>query len=177
MIRLLGIRLPLEPVAAARARSGQGRTYTPKTYRRWKDSAVDMLRRTWAGRPRLELPVVFGLSAVAPRPARPPRTYTVRGVDLDYPFPWLDGRNPSVMQGDLDNLEKAALDALVQAGILLDDRLVHRHHHPEKVYAAVGEKPCVEVQLWSLLVPVEVDTPHGRALRAPLPPSRGAATG
>ncbi len=50
---------------------------------------------------------------------------------------------------DGDNVLKSAIDALVMAGILADDKDVARWT-VDSLYAAKGEGPCVEIELWSL---------------------------
>jgi Holliday junction resolvase RusA-like endonuclease len=109
---------------------------------------VPNLREWWAGRDPIAVPVVAQVVALFQRPQKPRLTFTLRGVERPYPYPWTDGRVPFVGRPDWDQVGKAGVDVLVQAGILLDDPLVVDATTP-RWYTAVGESPCVEVRLWT----------------------------
>lgn len=64
-----------------------------------------------------------------------------------------DGRQWAPVMPDWDNVGKAACDALQRSDfgrqVLLDDRLI-ASGHVDTVYAAVGEEPHVEIDLFPL---------------------------
>ncbi|MBT9159574.1 MAG: hypothetical protein DDT26_00833 [Dehalococcoidia bacterium] len=80
-------------VPKARPRVARGHAYLPANYRKWKDAAIASLRQ--------QLP-----SQWCPR----------CGVAITIA---IGGKQ----RGDADNIAGAVLDALVQAGVLEDDRL------------------------------------------------------
>lgn len=149
---LAAFRLELAPQVAQRGRCGclhgHGHVYDDKNYERWKAAAVSVLSSYWAGRPPLDALLVVQVVLVFARPASESRTYVVAGVEHRHPWPWPAERFPHAGPEDLDNLRKAPLDAMVAAGILLDDRLVVEDGGSRKVWAARGEAPCVEVRVW-----------------------------
>jgi Holliday junction resolvase RusA-like endonuclease len=122
-------------------------TYHEHGYAAWKLRAEESARAQWRGREPIAVPLLANVVVVLPRPVHPVRTYRVRGIDYRYPFPWTVGRNPHTGREDMDNLRKAALDALVGAGVLADDRLVVVDSG-SKWYAGTGEIPGTEVRLW-----------------------------
>ena len=89
-----------------------GRHYLPQNYRDWKNNAIWELQQQHQGEP-IAVPVKIEIT--------------------------LTGKH--IRRGDADNIAGAILDALVQAGILLDDnltripalsiRLVHSGDRPE----------------------------------------------
>lgn len=146
-----GARIPGRPVRAKHApviRGGHAATRPLDSWREWRDRVVPLLRVAALERgvrEPLADPAFVRVTAVFPRPAKPRRTYTVRGETR--PYRWSDGRVPFVGRPDVDQIEKAALDVLVQAGILLDDQLVVETRC-ERWYAAPGEEPAVIVRLY-----------------------------
>lgn len=123
-----------------------------KRYRVWKSDAVARLRR-YAVEAKLEpvrIPVVFDVTAWMSRPAKPQAFATIEGQPVVVPDTWhrSTGRVPCIAPGDATNLGKAAEDAVVQAGLLLDDRLCVEVQ-ARKGYAAKGQAASVEVQVFS----------------------------
>lgn len=151
------LRIPRAPVPAARPRTvtrGKGgrllehaRTYTPKEYDEWKHAAVQLLQFGYRAAP-IEVPVHVAVEAVFPRPTSAPKHWSMGGKRYKYPWPWTEGRNPYIGLEDYDNLIKAALDACVQGGVLVDDRLCVQDAGSRKVFAAEGEAACVEVRFY-----------------------------
>lgn len=104
--------IPGRPIAFARtATTAAGVRVNPTRYRRWKADAAQLL--AVAGRYRR----MHGEVTVALTVHRNGLAVTVEAVDK----PLL---RPEGIIGDLDNYTKAVLDALVDAGILGDDRQV-----------------------------------------------------
>ncbi len=89
-------------VPKARARTTANGTYHPHRYKSWKENAVFDLESQYTGAP-------------------------LSGVSVSVEFHGKHRRN-----SDLDNMLGAILDALVQAGVLKDDSLMH-------VVAVAGE--------------------------------------
>lgn len=104
--------LPGRPVPAARPRfdSRTGRAYTSRRYEEWKERAVLEVRSSSPG-PAHSGPVETLVDVTA-------EGIAVRVVPLRRRF------RPKGLRGDLDNYLKAALDALVEADVLEDDRHV-----------------------------------------------------
>lgn len=153
------VRVLVEPQVAQRPRARairvQGRwtaqVYDDPPYARWRTQVRDLLALDWRGRPPLPLALYIGqVVLVLPRPVRPVRWLTVRGERWRYPLPWALGRMPHVGTEDLDNLRKGPIDALVQAGVLPDDRLVVQDGGSGKWWAAQDEPPSVEIRLWRM---------------------------
>jgi Holliday junction resolvase RusA-like endonuclease len=146
------VRIPRAPVPAARGRcgcrAGHGIAYPDPDYDAWKAAAVQLIAYHWRAQPPIVVPVVVAVEAVHLRPPRP-KPWTLDGKRYPYPWAWTNDRRPMIGTADLDNLWKAALDAIVQAGMLADDRLVVADGGSRKVYGAPGEAPCVEVRMWS----------------------------
>jgi Holliday junction resolvase RusA-like endonuclease len=146
------LRIPRSPVPAARGRcgcrAGHGHMYPDPDYDAWKDAVVQLLRYGYKRDP-VTVPVNVAVEAVFPRPSTAPKQWTMGGERYKYPWPWTPDRRPYIGVVDLDNLVKATLDALVQGGVLQDDRLVVQDAGSRKVFAAEGEKPCVEVRVYA----------------------------
>jgi hypothetical protein len=116
---------------------------------------VPALTAYWLGRPTLHSPVLASVTAIFHRPLKPRETYRLNGKDHPYPYDWTPERIPFVGTPDQDQVWKAGLDVLVQAGILFDDRLVVGDAgKSRRWYAAEGEQPCVEVRLWKAILTV-----------------------
>jgi Holliday junction resolvase RusA-like endonuclease len=84
-----------------------GHTYNPNTAKEWKETIQTyfMLHR----QPQIEGPVNLSVSFFLPKPKR------LVGVDRSIPH---------VSKPDADNLLKAVMDAMTDAGIWRDDSLV-----------------------------------------------------
>lgn len=124
--------IPLEPVPASRPRAVAGRpAYYLTKYADWKKAAAKALSEL----PELpsfeEAPVEVWLEFVCARPKKPAR-----------PYP----------RGDCDNYAKAALDALTDAGLWVDDVQVVCVHS-RKRYAEPGEQPGTRVRVLALDTP------------------------
>ena len=133
--------IPGDPVGKGRPRAtviaGHARLYTPSTTAEWEKAAALLMRQEWAWRSPLECAVRVEVLAIAARPKR-----LLRKKDPD-------GRLWRCAKPDADNVAKAALDALVQAGVLRDDvqvvELVAR-----SLYASRAEGPSVELTMVEL---------------------------
>lgn len=109
------------PVPAARPRfdSRTRRTYTPAKYDSYKRRVALILASLWKDRPPIARAVAVAIEITLPRPqARPAKG----SIHREYWTP--EGLYPLPCRGDVDNYAKSALDALTQAGVIQDDRLV-----------------------------------------------------
>ncbi len=120
-----------QPCGMPRPRFGGGKgfkgTYYPKKYRMWRKGAYTQLA-PW-GHLFYDRPVIATVVAVFKAPKNKPKDPVHRAVwsrTQEYYYPCIP---------DLDNVVKAALDAIVHVGILADDRLV-AHLIAEKRAAA-----------------------------------------
>jgi hypothetical protein len=111
----------LVPRGASRPRAarGGGRVYMPPEHRAWMEAAVVMLREQRQGE-QFAGPVAVEIVAYWPLPkARPAWCTRERWKDrvatLGIPY---------ATKPDADNVSKMVLDALVDAGILVDDAIV-----------------------------------------------------
>lgn len=125
--------LPGAPIAQARPRIARcGRRvhlYAEPKSAAWRRCAADFLRSKWDG-PPLDEAVWVTLLAVLPRPKR-------LGV----------GATPlHTARPDVDNLAKAALDAITAAGVLRDDCLVTTLE-VSKLYALPVEGPHLLISI------------------------------
>lgn len=121
-------------VYSLRSRAGEvvgHRGVTPERTARWEAGAAVMLRAAWSGGP-LAGAVVVELDAVFARPKR-----LCRRVDPP-------GRLPMTGRPDIDNIVKAGLDALVRAGVVIDDAQVVTLTC-RKRYTARDEGPGVDI--------------------------------
>lgn len=126
-VRSFVISAKVKPKAAPRPRGAAGRqSYMPKEYMDWKDVTAILFRQAWMrinrGRPITE-PVSVSLY-----------------LQPDSITAWIgpvgpDRRRVKGVVADVDNLAKACLDALVQAGVFGDDRQV------EQLYVGFGDMP------------------------------------
>lgn len=108
-----------DPVPADRPRfdSRTRRTYTPPKYDKWKRDAAIICAAHWKEEPIYSAVAVL-VEVTLPRPATKPRSPLHARFwhpSEDYPIP---------LRGDADNYAKAALDALTQGRVIVDDRLV-----------------------------------------------------
>lgn len=103
--------IPGETVHHPRPRvTRTGRAYMPAAYRRWKDTAVQILRSyPDAGWP-LEPPFSVDLNFYFTRPKSRTRAYNKNLITPRF-----------AARGDLDNAIKSTLDALQDAGIIAND--------------------------------------------------------
>ena len=141
---LFTFRLPMhpKPKGSVRARAIKvdgnwiATTYPDPDSNKWEADAARLIAHAWGDRPPIDQAVVLRITAVFPRTKtqRKPR------------FP--AGRLLMPVKPDLSNLLKATEDAVVKAGVLIDDGRVTDQHN-RKRRAARGEKPCVEIELWA----------------------------
>jgi len=117
----IGYTIGLVPRGASRPRAarGGGRVYMPPEHRAWMEAAVVMLREQRQGEP-FACPLVVEIVAYWPLPkARPAWCTRERWKDrvatLGIPY---------ATKPDADNVGKIVLDAMVEAGLLEDDRFV-----------------------------------------------------
>jgi Holliday junction resolvase RusA-like endonuclease len=147
--------IPGKPVGAGRPRvvrtkAGASHTYMPDTSTAWEAAAVYVLRREWGGREPLRNAITVELEAVFARPkGMVPKVHggtMTRSTLLGLEDAWggHQGRLPCGSKPDADNVAKLALDALVKAGVVWDDAGVV-DLRVRKVWAALGESPCLEV--------------------------------
>jgi Holliday junction resolvase RusA-like endonuclease len=138
---VLDVKVPGDPQPKERARTwtdkdGRSRSRTPERTKSWAERAEWLIRRKFRGRPVL-IPAVVAVVAVFPRPLTRPAA-----VD---PALWADGsRAPRPVGADLDNVEKAAWDALTASGVLSDDRIVVQSG-AAKFWASAAEGPSVRI--------------------------------
>ena len=125
----------LVPRGASRPRAarGGGRVYMPPEHRAWMDAAVTMLREQRRGDPIL-VPVCVEVLAYWPIPkARPAwcdrETWKNRAATSGVAY---------ATKPDADNVAKIVLDALVDAGVLSDDRLVVELHVVKRAEVGTG---------------------------------------
>ena len=140
--------IPGDPVAKGRhrctCRGGKPRTYPAKKSAEWEKSAADFLSILWKRRPALTMPVSLTITAVAKRPQG-----LFRRQDPA-------GRMWKATKPDIDNIAKAVKDGLSKAGVIRDDNIVV-HAELFDLYASKTEKPCVEVEIFSLVAAEEAE--------------------
>lgn len=133
---LLAISIPGEPVGKGRprlsTRGGFARAYTPAKTATWEGNAAALIHAAWDKSP-LDEPLLLVVRAIKARPkAMPKRTPS-----------WRLWRT---VKPDGDNVLKCVGDALVSAGVLVDDtRIVE--WRCLCLYAARDEGPSVEIEL------------------------------
>lgn len=140
---MLTLSIPGDPVGKGRprvtVRNGHARAYTPAKTASWESGAAWLMRNEWGIHAPYEGPVRVTVEAVASRPKR-----LLRKADPE-------GRMWRCAKPDVDNVLKAVLDALVNAGVLRDDvqavEVVARSW-----YASRSEGPAVEVRVEALKV-------------------------
>lgn len=134
---ILALVVPGEVVGKGRPRvvkvGGFGRTFTPDKTAAWEAKALAIAQSAWGRRPPHEGSVNVAVRAVKQRTQELMRSK--HG----------DGRLLRTTNPDLDNVIKAALDALVTAGVLADDTLVVGLDGSRSLYCARGEAPRVEI--------------------------------
>lgn len=134
------VTIPGPPVGKGRPRcsciNGKPRLRTPTTTREWEQAAALLIWASWRGEP-IAQPCRVEVIATHPRPSSRPRAVPAEV--------WRTGRavcRPSTP--DVDNVLKAALDALQLGKVLSDDRWVVEVSG-RSVYAAAGQSPSVEI--------------------------------
>ncbi len=100
------------------------------------------------------------MTVVWPRPLRRPSVVSAEA--------WDSGRRVFASSAcDLDNVVKATWDGVNRSGVWLDDRRVARSRE-EQVYAAVGERPHVELVIAAM--DDQLDRPASPMPRPAAPP-------
>ena len=126
------------PAAQARPRFANGRSYRAGRSVQWEANAAQAMATAWEashGPPEgRDEPLAVSVLAVFPRPKR--LVWKRREMV----------RLPHTTKPDVDNVGKCVLDAVTQAGLIADDRLVHRLSLV-KCIAAGNEVPRVEMKL------------------------------
>lgn len=152
---MLSVSIPGKPVGAGRprvvrTRSGASHAYMPDSSTAWEAGAVYVLRREWGGREPLRGAIVVELEAVFARPkGLTPREQggtMTKATRAELDAAWGDhaGRGPCGSKPDVDNVAKLAMDALVKAGVMVDDASVVELR-ARKAWAAIGEGPSTRV--------------------------------
>lgn len=119
-----------QPRARACVRGRHAAMYDPGTADDWKTIVRNAALKQWNG-PAFDAPVRIDLTFFFPRP----KSHGKRNGELRENAPtWHTGKP------DRDNLDKAVLDALVNACVLRDDSIVCLGT-VSKVYVAPGEPP------------------------------------
>jgi Holliday junction resolvase RusA-like endonuclease len=113
--------------------------YNPGTADDWKTIIRNAARERWDGVP-FTGPTTVTWTALFPRP----KSHIKRNGELKWNAPTWHRSKP-----DRDNLDKALLDALVNAGILADDKEVCSGQLTKR-YAGLGQLPCMIVEIESL---------------------------
>ena len=144
---LLRVTIPGDPVGKGRprlsTRGGHARAYTPAKTRTWEAGAALVLRNAHRGYP-IAAPVRVVVNAVQERPKR----LVPRSAGGSFPVSQVCPLNRMLRptKPDADNVLKAVLDALVLAGVILDDvqavEVVAR-----SLYGYLGETSRVEVEV------------------------------
>lgn len=143
----LHARLPLEPIGEPRAGrrvvvpKGGGRpfvmAYQPPEARRWREDAIVLLRQVYRG-PPLEEALYVKVTATFTMPKSEHRKREPR------PGRWHVGKP------DPDNVLKAVLDTLQEAGWIADDKTVAVVSFAKAV-APQGGEPSVEIEVCPLV--------------------------
>jgi len=141
---LLEIKIPGEPVGAGRPRvvrlkNGHSHTFMPDKSAAWEALAIEQIQKAWGERQPVEQPVAVRVTAIVGRPLRLMRKKDPKG------------RIWAPCKPDIDNILKLAMDALVKAGVLADDKAV-THIEASKSYASEQplESPHVEISIGDL---------------------------
>lgn len=131
---LLDAKVTGPPVGKGRPRLARsGHAYTPKETRAWEKGAKATFEALWGQR----------------APALGPLQVEVKAVKARRKTDKTPARFLRVVRPDVDNVAKAALDALQNAKVIKDDAQVSILHCVS-LHAAPGEEPCVEVKVWRL---------------------------
>ena len=134
---LLDCVVPGQPVGKGRPRASvrgrRVRMYTPPRTAAWEALAASWARVAWRSRDALDEAVEVEIVAVLKRPQRLNRKKDSAG------------RLVCSAKPDLDNICKAAIDALVLARVIVDDNRVARLS-ASKWYTAKGEAEHLEIR-------------------------------
>ena len=122
------VRIPGQPVAKGRPRfTRSGQVYAHPGSMRWEELAAIVLR-SLIGTPMHDQPLRLEVVAYFKRPAN-----LCRKKDSAH-------RIPHAKKPDADNILKNAADALVRAGVVIDDSVICQMICT-KYYAAKGQEP------------------------------------
>ena len=147
---ILSVSIPGQPVGKGRPRAsirGFGTPkahiamHTPQKTATWEASAAWALRGEWRGQPPIDRPVAVTVWAVGVRPKS-----EIPSARKLATAPELAGRLWRPTKPDVDNVIKAALDALVNAGVLRDDVLVV-DVRGLSLWASLTEGPSVAIEV------------------------------
>lgn len=127
--RINGIPKP-QPRARATMRKGRVWHYTPDTVEQWK-SDVQSALCVYLGN-RITRPIFLKIAFYLPRPKSMNRKADFDGCIYHHKRP------------DIDNLEKAVMDAITDMQLWADDSQVCRKVS-EKFYCAKGEEPGADI--------------------------------
>jgi len=129
--------IPGHPRGKGSVRVGRHGAYRDAATESYMLACILSLRAARTG-PTITGPCAIDIVAYLRRPARlvpNPRARTPQAPARAFPAP---------VKPDADNIAKALLDALTQAGVISDDcRCVDLR--VRKLYAAIGQAPCVVV--------------------------------
>lgn len=136
---LLDLIVPGQPRGKGRPRAsaagGHVRMYTDKLTASWERDAAQRAALEWRRRP--QIPVTRSTTVVVDCVLARPQRLQRSGEE----------RQPCSTKPDIDNVLKIALDALVEACVLEDDRGVTMAI-VGKAYAAIGETEHTRIRLW-----------------------------
>ena len=141
---VLDVIVPGEPVGAARPRAGKrGKKtiiYMPAEHVAAELAAATLFRVAWGGCAAEDGPIIVEVEAVIGRTQGQCRKKDPRE------------RIPCLKKPDFDNILKLYTDALVKAGVLVDDNIVCEGHvYTEHVALEPAEEPHTRVRVfrWS----------------------------
>lgn len=126
------IKIPIIPLPKGRPRfTKNGHAYTPKKTRDYEETLRQHIRMVWKG-PRIERqPVLLFLDLILPIPKSWPEWKKIEA---------LEGNRYPTSKPDLDNLEKAVMDAM--DGVVFKDDAQVVGKYSNKYY---GDEPSVNV--------------------------------
>lgn len=128
-----------QPRPKAFARNGHAAVYDPGTAEGWKDCIRSAARRHRPAQP-LQGPIRMSMQFFMPRPKAHYRTGKHAGVLRE------DAPHWHIAKPDLDNLQKAVLDALKDIGMFADDAQWCVSGAITKTYASDRHGVMVEIQ-------------------------------
>lgn len=124
---MVPLLFPIDPVPASRPRVARWGTYYAPTYKNWMKAAAPFVEA--CKQEHMDGPLAVLIEVVCP----PPKT-----VKRDYP------------RGDVDNYEKAALDAITKGETVWDDDDQVVVLLGAKRYTRADEKPHTAVEVYKL---------------------------